>query len=196
MFINTKYSFMLKNKFLGFLLLTGVLLGFTPNKNLVLKNNSGDITLECETDYGVIRGTNHKVKSAYDHSSGKIQFSVLVNDLYFEKAIIQEEFNNYIVKSGQFPLATFNGVIENNTLIDLTRKGIYSTTISGNLSLKGVTKRITTSGSFIVTDKKATGVATFYAKPQDFNIMIPDYLKDEISEKIKINISIEYSLVE
>ncbi len=142
MFINIRYSYMLKNKFLGFLILTGVLLGFTPNKTPILKNNSGDITLECKTDYGVIIGSNHKVKSAYDHSSGKIQFSVLVNDLYFEKAIIQEEFNNYIVKSGQFPLATFNGVIENNPLIDLTRKGIYSTTISGNLSLNGVTKQI------------------------------------------------------
>lgn len=183
---------MTKKQVLFYGALIFLLWSFTSSDLPILRNNSGNITLECKSDFGNISATNHKVKSAYDINSGRIQFSVLVNDLYFEKAIIQEEFNSQIMKSNQFPLATFNGKINNNSLINLTRNGTYSSSISGDLTLKGITKRVTTTGSFIVENSKIQGVATFYAKPEDFNIAIPDYLRNQVSDKIKINVQIEF----
>lgn len=171
-----------------------ILLGFSLSNTPILRNNSGNIILECNTSYGLIKGTNHKVKSAYDALTGKLQFSVLVNDIHFNNATFEEEFSNSFMESKQFPVATFNGVINNNSQINLNKDGIYTSTITGNLKIKGISKHVMTTGSFVVAENRVKGVASFYAIPKDFNISIPSYIMTDISKKIKINVNIDFPI--
>ncbi|MEY2924661.1 MAG: hypothetical protein RLZZ337_1209 [Bacteroidota bacterium] len=171
-----------------------LMLGFSSHNPLVLRSNTANIELRCNTKYGTIKGTNHKVKSAFERISGKMQFSVLLNDIYFEKAIVQDEFNTTLIESSKYPLATFDGFVQKSKLIDFAKEGTYSSTITGDLKIKGITRKVSTSGSFIVTKDNVRGVAHFEAKPEDFGISIPSYAKNKIDEKIQIRVTTTYNL--
>jgi len=81
-----------------------------------------------------------------------------------------------------------------NSQINLNKDGIYTSTITGNLKIKGISKQVMTTGSFVVAENRVKGVASFYAIPKDFNISIPSYIMTDISKKIKINVNIDFPI--
>src|SRR5688572_4970867 len=60
-----------------------------------------------------IEAVNKKVTSVLDASTGQLEFSVLMKAFEFQKALMQEHFNENYVESDKFPKATFKGKIEN-----------------------------------------------------------------------------------
>ncbi len=56
--------------------------------------------IEAETSYAV---------SAFNIINNKIYFKVPVRTFRFEKALMQEHFNENFMESGQYPYAVFNG---------------------------------------------------------------------------------------
>ena len=74
---------------------------------------TGNITFFSKTDAENIEGVNHKVTSAFETTSGKLQFSVLMKAFEFEKALMQEHFNENYLESEKYPKSTFKGQIVN-----------------------------------------------------------------------------------
>lgn len=56
-----------------------------------------------------------------DLATGKLEFAVLIKGFQFEKALMQEHFNENYLESNKFPKATFKGQIDNYTKIDVTK---------------------------------------------------------------------------
>jgi len=127
-----------------------------------------------------------------DVATGNVVVSALLKSFEFEKALMEEHFNENYVESDKFPKAVFKGQILNNAEVAYSKDGKYTGKISGDLTLHGVTKKITTE---VIMDKKTdlmhvTG--KFTVTPQDFNIEIPSLVKDKIAKNIDINIDMNF----
>ena len=85
---------------------------------------TGNITFFSKTDAENIEGVNHKVTSAFETTSGKLQFSVLMKAFEFQKALMQEHFNENYVESDKFPKASFDGKFDNVAAINFTKMAL------------------------------------------------------------------------
>ncbi|MFB1012433.1 MAG: YceI family protein, partial [Bacteroidia bacterium] len=102
------------------------LVAFTNHGGGIYKTNTGNINFFSHTSLEDITADNHKVKTAFDATSGKIQFSALIKDFEFPKALMQEHFNENYMESTKFPKSTFSGTIENMAAVKTTVDSIYT----------------------------------------------------------------------
>lgn len=70
---------------------------------------NGTIRFFSDGQMEKIEAFNHQVNSALDISTGSFVFKVLIKSFEFEKALMQEHFNENYMQSDQFPTSTFNG---------------------------------------------------------------------------------------
>lgn len=141
-----------------------------------------------------IEGTNRKVTSVMDISTGQIEFSVLMKAFEFEKALMQEHFNENYVESDKFPKATFKGNIENFDKINWTTDGTYPVKVTGKMTIHGVTKDITVPGTFEIKGGKINGKSTFNILIKEYDIAIPNLVKEKVSESVSIDVDLNYEL--
>jgi YceI-like domain len=156
-------------------------------------SKAGKITFTSNTPLEKIEGTNNSGTTVIDGSNGNIEYAVLIKSFIFEKALLQEHFNENYMESTKFPKATFKGKIDNFSTVNVAKNGSYKVKISGNLTIHGVTKAVTTDAVLNTKDGAITSGATnFEVSPQDYNIAIPALVKDKIAKSIKIVINTDY----
>ena len=153
---------------------------------------TGNITFFSKTDAENIEGVNHKVTSAFETTSGKLQFSVLTKAFEFEKALMQEHFNENYVESDKFPKASFDGKFDNVAAINFTKDGTYQTTVSGKLTIKDKTNTVSVPGTVTVKGTSVNTKATFKILLADYNVSIPSVVKDKINKEIEIRVDMDY----
>lgn len=152
---------------------------------------TGFIQFYSETPIETIEADNHSVNSAYDHESGMFVFKVLMKSFEFEKALMQEHFNENYVESDQFPNATFKGQIVNNADIDLTKNGEVPVTVKGLITIHGMTMDLEAKGTMDVQDGMIRAKSTFMVKPIEFDIKIPGAVVKNIAEEIEVRVDVE-----
>lgn len=153
---------------------------------------TGNITFFSHTNIEDIEAVNHKVTSAFETATGKLQFSVLMKAFEFEKALMQEHFNENYVESDKYPKASFDGTIDNIKAINFEKDGTYKSTVTGNLTIKNKTNKVSTEGTFVVKGDNVQGKATFKIKLADYNVTIPSVVKDKINEQVEIRVDMNY----
>ena len=84
----------------------------TSNAQRYLTKN-GHIFFHSEAPLETIEAHNKQVNAAIDASTGDFVFKVLMNAFVFEKALMQEHFNEKYVESDKFPKSSFKGRITN-----------------------------------------------------------------------------------
>jgi len=139
-----------------------------------------------------IEGINKKVTSVLEITTGKLEFSVLMKAFEFQKALMQEHFNENYVESDKFPKAVFKGTVENPEQVKWTTNGTYPVKVTGKMTIHGVTKDITVPGTFEVKDGIINGTSTFNILVKDYDIAIPNLVKDKISESVKVDVDLKY----
>ncbi len=169
----------------GFLLLAGSALG----QRFITKN--GHIKFYSETPVETIEAHNQQVNSALDSQTGDFVFKVLMKSFEFEKALMQEHFNENYIESDKFPNATFKGKVMNLNEIDLTKNGEYTAIVDGELTIHGVTNKVKEKGIFVVEGDKVSGNAVFIVKPSDYDIRIPKTVINNIAEEIEVTVDVE-----
>lgn len=147
---------------------------------------SGKISFDSKAPLEKIEAHNKSVTTVLDTKSGNLQFAVLMKGFEFEKALMQEHFNENYVESHKFPKAEFKGQIINNNEIDYGKDGTYSVKVRGKLTIKGETKDVETIGTIVVRNGKLVTNATFNILLSDFKVEIPKIVKDNISNDVKI----------
>ena len=147
---------------------------------------SGKISFYSKAPLEKIEAVNKTVSAILDSKTGMVQFAVLMKGFEFEKALMQEHFNENYVESDKYPKANFAGVLQENEKILYTKDGSYQTTVKGKLTLHGVTKDIETAGSVIVTKGVPQLVANFTIELADYKITIPSLVADKISKEVKL----------
>ena len=80
-----------------------------------------------------IKADNNQVLSIIDASSGKMAISILMKSFQFEKALMQEHFNENYVESDTFPKATFKGDILN---FESIKDSATKVNVKGTITIK------------------------------------------------------------
>ena len=150
---------------------------------------TGKITFYSKAPLEDIEATNRSVTAVLDSKSGNIQFAVLMKGFEFPKALMQEHFNENYIQSDKYPRAEFKGQVVNNSEIDYSKDGEYVAKVKGILSIHGESKEIETNGKIVVNAGKLTTDAKFNIKVSDYNISIPNLVKDKISNTVQVNVN-------
>jgi hypothetical protein len=156
---------------------------------------NGIITFYSKTPMEDIEAVNNQVSSVFDGDNGGIAASLLMKAFTFEKALMQEHFNEKYIESDKFPKSTFKGSIENFDKLKLSSSAT-NITVKGQLTIHGVTKEIVASGTMSKVDENTLKAQfTFSILLSDYQVKIPSTVKDNISESIKITTNFTYKKV-
>lgn len=123
-----------------------------------------------------------------DIKTGNIQFSVLMKGFEFERALMQEHFNENYVESHKYPKSEFRGIITNNASVSYGKDGVYPVKVKGTLTMHGESKEIETEGKIRIKEGKITASAEFSILLSDFKITIPQLVADKVSKTAKITV--------
>lgn len=135
-----------------------------------------------------IEGRNRTAVCVLDTKTGSLQFSVLMKGFEFEKALMQEHFNENYVESSKFNKSEFKGALLENDKIDYTKEGKYKVMVKGMLTIHGETKEVKTEGEVKVKDGKIKLEADFRVELSDYKISIPGLVADKINKTARIEV--------
>ncbi|RMF02974.1 MAG: YceI family protein, partial [Bacteroidetes bacterium] len=103
---------------------------------------------------------------------------------------MQEHFNENYMESSTYPKATFKGKIDESTPVDWGRDGQYEVSVSGDLTIHGVTKPVTVTGTMEVKDGQILAQSTFVVAVADYGIEIPAVVADNIAKEVEITVDV------
>ena len=166
-----------------------ITLGMSGNAQKYITKN-GYIKFYSETPIETIEAHNRQVNSALDRETGDFVFRVLMRSFEFEKALMQEHFNENYVESEKFPNATFKGKVTNLAQIYFDTAGDYTAVVEGVLTIHGVDQKIKETGTFSVSGGTVKGICRFIVKPSDYDIRIPKTVINNIAEEIEVTVDV------
>jgi len=175
--------------FLSTLAITGV-----QAQKYITKN--GHIRFFSSTPVEDIEAHNRQVNSALDQQSGEFVFRVLIKSFQFEKALMQEHFNENYMESDKYPNASFSGTVVNIQDVDFAKNGAYPVTVEGDLTIRGITKKISERGILEVIDGKVSGKSTFNVLLADYGIKVPAAVTNNIARSIQVDVDVLLSKLE
>jgi hypothetical protein len=151
-----------------------------------------EISFHSHTPLEDIDATTSSALSILDQSTGDFSFAVLIKSFTFKKALMQVHFNENYIESETYPKSTFKGKIKNLSEVNFQTDGNYPVTVTGNLTIHGVTKEVTVNGIIKISGGKISATSEFSVVPQDYKIEIPGVVRDKIAKEIKISIKADY----
>lgn len=177
---------------------TAVMFILTLTSNLYAQKKwdtrNAKVSFQSETSVEKIYSENNQVTSILKDEGQKkiVAFNVLMRSFKFEKALMEEHFNEKYVHSEKFPAAKFVGEIVSP--IDLGKPGLYKNIkVSGTFTLHGVMKPLIIIAEIEVREnQEIRGVSSFKINPEDFAIEIPKLVDEKISKEITVNIDALY----
>jgi polyisoprenoid-binding protein YceI len=122
-----------------------------------------------------------------DAASGAVEAAVLMKSFQFKKALMGEHFNENYVESSKYPKAAFKGKLTDANSVNFTKDGTYKTTVSGNLTMHGVTKPVSAPATITVKGGKITAQTDFTLALTDYNISIPSLVADKVAKVVKVS---------
>lgn len=156
---------------------------------------SGKITFDATAPSSPeqIEAVNRSATAVIDTKTGAIQFSVLVKGFSFERALMEEHFNENYLESNKFSKSEFKGTIMNNSAVDYSKDGSYNVKVQGKLTIHGVTKDVITDGKLVIQGGKINASADFGVLLADYGVSIPGLVADKVAKtaKISVNCSLE-----
>lgn len=179
----------MKRIFVSLLLVTLVVSGVQAQKYIT---KTGHIRFFSTTPMEDIEAHNRQVNAALDAQSGELVFKAMMKSFQFEKALMQEHFNENYVESDKFPHSTFKGMIVNIKDVDFTKNGKYEVTIEGDLTIKDATRKITEKGTLEINGDNMKGLSTFNILVADYNIKIPNAVANNIAKSIRIDVDVNF----
>lgn len=146
--------------------------------------NKGYVSFFSHTAVEDIKAANNQVLSIIDFENGEIAISILMKSFNFEKALMQEHFNENYVESNKYPKAVFSGKILNYENILNREQSIAE--IQGKLTIKDVTKEVLIESKVQWEADKITLNGKFLVTVADYNIKIPAIVRRNIAEKVEV----------
>jgi len=151
----------------------------------VFGTRNGQVIFQSPTDEDV-KAINNEVSSRLS-DNGTLSFSLLVKSFRFKMAEMQDHFNTQYMQSNQYPRGDFKGSITNISTVNFTKDGTYLVQVKGDLTLHGVTKKVSANGSISVKNGKPLAKASFPVTVKDFGIQA-----DDVTEKVIITVNCQY----
>lgn len=159
----------------------------------LVATKTGKISFFGRSKIENIDAVNNEVNSIINTQTGDIVFTLLMKGFHFERALMEEHFNENYVESTKYPKSTFKGKITNLSEINFSTDGKYKAKVEGELTIHGVTQKVKADGLITVAGGKVSASSQkFEIKLKDYNINIPSLVKDKISEDIDIAVDCRY----
>ena len=106
---------------------------------------------------------------------------------------MEEHFNDDdYMASEKYPKAGFKGKIANISAVNFSKNGTYKVSVSGDLTIRDVTKPVTATGTITVKDGNITVNSTFSVKRKDYHVIGESFVQKKIQEDIQITVNCEY----
>ena len=179
----------MKTRILSLVLMTAFALSGYAQK---LSTRNGYIKFFSETPVENIKAENNQVSSVIDMETGKFAFLVQIKAFQFEKALMQEHFNENYMESGEYPKASFQGLIVDFEKLDLSKDGEYRATFKGTMNIHGTDKNISEVAVIMVKEGKVTLNSEFKLRPEDYGVKIPAAKRDNIAETLEVTVKMNY----
>lgn len=149
----------------------------------------GQISFFSDAAVEDIEAVNSSIASLYYPSSGDMAFVLKIKDFVFDKALMQEHFNEKYMESEKFPKSTFQGKVSG---FNIEENGEQIVRAAGKLMIHGVTKDIDVEGTLKKEDGKLQLKSAFIVKLEDYKVQIPTLLWQNIAEQVEVRIDILY----
>lgn len=152
-------------------------------------SKKGNVSFFSKARIENIEADNGNVVFIVDLLKGKVEMEVLIKAFEFEKALMQQHFNENYLESDKYPKAVFKGQFVNPTMLDPSKDGDYRVSVRGDLTIHGVTKSIETDAKLTIKGGKVIAGTEMYILVSDYNIKIPNLVADNISKQILIKLN-------
>jgi len=155
-------------------------------------SKTGKISFYSEAPMEKIEAHNTTASTVLDASTGNLEWAVLIQGFKFEKALMQEHFNENYMESTTYPKAKFKGKIDNLSSVNFKKDGDYNVNVSGQLEIHGVTKPVTATGVISVKGGNISAKSKFSVAVADYGIEIPKVVAENIAKNVDINVQADY----
>jgi len=147
---------------------------------------TGKVTFEASVpSFEEVKAKNEGVTFILNPKTGEVASLALMKGFRFKIALMEEHFNENYVESDKYPKATFKGKIEGFDAKTLTATA-KEYTIKGKLELHGKTKDVSSIAKIRKTDAGIEIISNFSVNASDFDIKIPNVVKNKVSNTIDI----------
>lgn len=135
-----------------------------------------------------IEAYNNQATCIVDTQTGEVVSKMLMKSFVFDKALMQEHFNENYVESDKYPQAALKATIKNLQEIDAQKPEKQNVILDGELTIHGVSKKMEIAGTIEKSDGQWIAQSTFIVKPSDFNIKIPKVVEKNIAGEIEVTL--------
>ena len=177
-----------------FFLLILLSLFFSVNAQKYITKN-GYIGFFSHTPMEDVKADNNQVASVLDISTGEVVFQVLIKSFHFDRALMEEHFNENYMESDKIPKSSFKGKITNLSSVDFKKNGVYEVTVEGDLTIHDVTNKISTKGTLEIVSGGINASSKFNIVPEDYKINIPGLVREKIANNMEVTVTMKYSPV-
>lgn len=148
---------------------------------------SGQVHFFSETAMENIEAENAQMSGLLDASNGGFAFQVQMRAFHFEKALMEEHFNENYVESEKHPKATFQGAFKDwdNAWNDGEPHDVVAT---GSLDFHGVKQDRDIAGTLTWNGKGWDIETRFPVALEDHAIEVPAVVKDNIAPVIDVDV--------
>jgi hypothetical protein len=181
----------MKMKKITLVLALFTLMAMAANAQVYYTKN-GRVTFFSKTVLENIDAENNQVISVLNTETGALQFSLLNNAFHFPKAKMEDDFNEDYMESDKYPRSTFKGKITNLSEVNFNKDGSYPVNVNGDLTIHGVTKNISTTGTITIKNGNVSATSSFKVFVRDYKIQIPSIVSNKIGESIEVKVACNY----
>lgn len=150
---------------------------------------NGEITFFSDTPLEKIEAINRSSSIVFDLTNGQIEAATLIKGFQFDKALMQEHFNENYMESNKYPKAVFKGSVKGYTPIDLSAVGVHNCIVSGDLTIRNITVNMESPCTISVKEKGVDVKANFIVTLADYDISIPSVVRDKIAKTVEVSVS-------
>ncbi len=165
---------------------------FAVNGQKYMTKN-GFIGFYSHTPMEDIKADNNQVVGVLDISTGEMVFQALIKSFHFDRALMEEHFNENYMESEKFPKSLFKGKITNLASVDFSKTGTYDVTVEGDLTIRDVTNKISTKGTIEVVNGGINANSKFNIVPEDYKITIPGVVRDKFDKSMAVTVTMKYT---
>lgn len=174
---------------IGFLSLSGLMMAQK------LTTTSAVVSFDATTPKDALpKAENKTVIASFDKKTGAVAFEAAVNNFSFSNPRMQEHFNGETwMNSAAFPKFSFTGKVTKLSEIKFNKNGTYTAKVAGNLTIKGVTKPITTTAKITVKDNAVGATSSFTIQLADYGIKDQQPIESgKVAKEVKVNVTANF----
>jgi hypothetical protein len=163
---------------------------FSTQAQELFSVSKGEVTFYSHAPIEDIKASNKQPGSMINMTTRDIAVIIPIRNFKFAKELMQEHFNEKYMESEKFPMASFKGIIADD--VDLTKDGEFPASAKGILSIHGVEKEVTLTGTMKRIGDSILLTSDFKVAIKDYDITVPKLLFENIAEVIDVHLSLEY----